>query len=246
MARAVVVTGIGVISPIGVNVAELLANLRDNRSGIRLWESPQLSKKFPAGCIEHDFSGEFSKLDQPYLDRCSQIAILAARQAAADAGVESFAEYGIRAGVFHGSVGGGVHTEHEWVRQFHVEEKHTAKPYTIMACMLNAAPAHISIRYQILGPVMTYSSACTSSGSAIGDGPRDSRRLSRHCLRKPKRRHCLRLWRQVVCALAEADPTTSPELPAVLQRRTEPVQRRRGIPGAGVTRQCPEAWCNLL
>jgi 3-oxoacyl-(acyl-carrier-protein) synthase len=38
-----------------------------------------------------------------------------------------------------------------------------------MACMLNSAPAHISIRQQILGPVMTHSSACTSSGAAIGD-----------------------------------------------------------------------------
>lgn len=169
MRRAVVVTGIGVISPIGSNVTEFLASLRGNRSGIRLWESPLLTRSFPAGWIDRDFSGEFSKLDQPYLDRCSQIAILAARQAAADAGLEQFAEYGVRAGLYFGSVGGGVATEHEWVRQFHVEQKQTSKPYTIMACMLNAAPAHISIRHQILGPVSTHSSACTSSGTAIGD-----------------------------------------------------------------------------
>jgi 3-oxoacyl-(acyl-carrier-protein) synthase len=41
-----------------------------------------------------------------------------------------------------------------------------------MASMLNAAPAQISIRHQILGPVMTHGSACTSSGSAIGDAAR--------------------------------------------------------------------------
>lgn len=171
-ARDVVVTGLGVVSPIGSNVAELLSNLQQNRSGIRLWESPGLAKKLPAGVVERDFSGEFTKLDLPYLDRCSQIAILAARQAVREAGMEQFAEYGQRAGLFFGSVGGGVSTEHEWVRQFHVEQKQAAKPYTIMACMLNAAPAHISIRHQILGPVMTHSSACTSSGTAIGDAYR--------------------------------------------------------------------------
>ena len=170
--RDVVVTGLGVISPIGLNVAELLSSLQENRSGIALWESPEMAKAFPAGVVPHDFSAEFTKLDLPYLDRCSQIAILAARQAVADGGLEQFAEFGPRAGLFYGSVGGGVKTEHEWVRQFHVERKLQSKPYTIMACMLNAAPAHISIRHQILGPVMTHSSACTSSGSAIGDAYR--------------------------------------------------------------------------
>jgi 3-oxoacyl-(acyl-carrier-protein) synthase len=170
--RDVVVSGLGVISPIGLDVAELSRSLHHNRSGIRLWESPLLAKKLPAGWIDRDFSGEFTKLDLPYLDRCSQIAILAARQAARDAGLEQFADYGQRAGLYYGSVGGGVKTEHDWVRQFYAEQKQTAKPYTIMACMLNAAPAHISIRHQILGPVMTHSSACTSSGSAIGDAYR--------------------------------------------------------------------------
>ncbi len=170
--RDVVITGLGVISPIGLSVPELLESLQTNHSGIRLWDSPLLTKQLPAGLIDRDFSGNFTKLELPYLDRCSQIAILAARQAVFDAGFEQFSDYGQRAGLFYGSVGGGVAVEHDWVRQFCVEHKQLAKPYTIMACMLNAAAAQISIRHQILGPVMTHSSACTSSGSAIGDGLR--------------------------------------------------------------------------
>jgi len=170
--RDVVVTGLGVISPIGVNVAELLSSLQQNRSGIRLWGSALLDTQLPAGMIDVDFSGEFTKLELPYLDRCSQIAILAARQATRDARLEQFAEFGQRAGLYYGSVTGGVITEHEWVHRFYTEQKQVSKPYTIMACMLNAAPAHISIRHQILGPVMTHSSACTSSGAAIGDAYR--------------------------------------------------------------------------
>ncbi len=168
----VVVTGLGVISPIGNNVSELLNSLRRNLSGIALWESPLLTKKLPAGIVDRDFTSEFTKLEQPYLDRCSQLAILAARQAVVDAGFDQFLDYRQRAGLFYGSVGGGVKTEHDWVNQFYTEHKQLSKPYTIMACMLNAAPAQISIRQQILGPVMTHSSACTSSGAAIGDAYR--------------------------------------------------------------------------
>lgn len=168
----VVITGMGVITPIGQSVAELHRSVLDNRSGIRLWESPSLSKGVPAGVITEDFSARFSKLEIPYMDRCSQIAILAAEQAMQDAGITRFEDFAQRAGLYYGSVGGGVQTEHEWVRQFHVNHTEVSKPYTIMASMLNAAPALISIRHKILGPVVTNSSACSSSGAAIGEACR--------------------------------------------------------------------------
>ena len=84
--RDVVVTGIGILSPIGLDVSELLQSVRSNASGIRLWESPELDTKLPGGVIQRDFSTEFTKLEQPYLERCSHMALIAARQAAADAG----------------------------------------------------------------------------------------------------------------------------------------------------------------
>lgn len=170
--REVVVTGLGVLSPIGHSVAELLDSLRRNRSGIRLWEWPGYSKKLPAGAIERDFADRFTKLELPYLDRCSQLAMLAAQQAMEDAGIAQFASFAQRAGLFYGSVGGGVRTEHDWVRQFHVDHSEVSKPYTIMASMLNAAPALVSIKHKILGPVITNSSACSSSGAAIGEACR--------------------------------------------------------------------------
>jgi 3-oxoacyl-(acyl-carrier-protein) synthase len=167
--RGVVVTGLGVLSPIGQNVSELLRSISNTTSGIALWQSPELEKQYPAGLIARDFSSEFTKLQLPYLDRCSQMALLAAQQAIGDAGLSQFSEYGSRAGLYYGTVGGSVAVEHDWVGKFFVEHKQIAKPFTIMASMMNAASAHISIRHQILGPVMTHSSACTSSGGAIGD-----------------------------------------------------------------------------
>lgn len=168
----VVITGMGLISPIGLNVSELISNLTKSQSGIHLWESPRLTKKFPAALVQQSFNEEFTKLELPYLDRCSQMAILAARQAVADAGLAGFADYGQRAGLYFGSARAGTETEEAWFEQFLIEHKETARPYSVFAIMHNAAAAHISIRHQILGPVMTHSSACTSSGCAIGDAYR--------------------------------------------------------------------------
>lgn len=167
--RQVVITGLGVLSPIGIGVPQLFEHLRENKSGIRIWEAPEFGMRLPAGLVEQDFASQFTKLELPYLDRCSQLAVLAARQATADAGVSQFDSFGRRAGLYYGSVRGGVKTEHDWVLQFYNEHKQYSRPFTLMACMLNAPSAHISIRHQILGPVMTHSSACTSSGVAIGD-----------------------------------------------------------------------------
>ena len=170
--RDVLITGMGVISPIGQSVQALRESLRRSQSGIGLWQAPSMSKSFPAGMIGQDFSDRFSKLELPYLDRCSQLAMLAAGQAMEDAAIDGFGSFERRAGLYYGSVAGGVKTEHDWVRQFHVDHIEVSRPFTIMASMLNAAPALISIRHKILGPVITNSSACSSSGAAIGEASR--------------------------------------------------------------------------
>ncbi len=167
--NAVVVTGLGVISPIGLNIQELSMSLSTANSGIKLCEAPPLRQRYPGGLISESFTDKFTKLELPYLDRCQQMAILAARQAITDAGLDSFADYGQRAGLFYGSVKGGVATEQGWYQQLLVEEKQTARPFTAMAIMQNAGASQISIRHQILGPVMTHGSACSSSGAAIGE-----------------------------------------------------------------------------
>ena len=168
----VVITGMGVVSPIGISVIEVVSGLKSGRSGIHLWESSRLSKKYPAGKVLHDFSDEFSKLDLPYLDRCTQMALLAARQAITEAGLNDFSKYQQRAGLYYGTVRGSAELEEIWYEKYLVEHAQSAKPYTVFAMMYNAAAAQISIRHQILGPVMTHNTACTSSGTAIGEAYR--------------------------------------------------------------------------
>ncbi|MBI3900027.1 MAG: beta-ketoacyl-[acyl-carrier-protein] synthase family protein [Gammaproteobacteria bacterium] len=170
--RDVVVTGIGVISPIGVNADEVVASLVGGRSGIRLCQVHALTKVHAAGIVPAMFDDQFSKLELPYLDRCQQMAIVGARQAISDAGLENFADDGQRAGVFYGNVRGGATAEQGWYEQLFVDHKQMSRPFTAMALMHNAGAAHISIRHQILGPVMTHASACAASTMAIGEALR--------------------------------------------------------------------------
>lgn len=164
----VVITGHGVISPIGETSGTLLDSLLSGKSGIALWQSPELKRTFPAGIVPRSFIEDFPLPERPYLDRTSQMALLAARQALSSAGHWNFEEYGIRAGLWYATVRGGGETESLWLKE-HFAGKQAARPYTVMAIMHNAPAALLSIQHQILGPVMTHSSACASSGAAIGD-----------------------------------------------------------------------------
>ncbi|MEO5963360.1 MAG: beta-ketoacyl-[acyl-carrier-protein] synthase family protein [Thermomonas sp.] len=172
MQHQVAITGLGVLSPIGLDVASVTASLHDARSGIRRVRLPPLERDFAAGTIEQSFEGAFTRLELPFLDRCQQMAILAARQAATDAGLDLFAGFGARAGVYYGNVNGGVAAEQAWYQQMLMEGKQASRPFSAMAIMGNAGAAHIAIRHQVLGPVITNASACGSSGVAISDAAR--------------------------------------------------------------------------
>lgn len=169
--REAVITGMGLCSPVGCDLPELVTHIAEARSGIRLCEPKWLQKAFPGGVVARDFSGGFTKLELPFLDRCTQLAIVAARQAIGDAGLGDFSGYAQRAGLFYGTVIGGAQTTQNGFEQLFLEHK-GARPYAMMAIMHNAGAAQISIRHQILGPVNTYSTACASSGSAIGEALR--------------------------------------------------------------------------
>jgi 3-oxoacyl-[acyl-carrier-protein] synthase II len=172
MRNQVAITGLGVISPIGLDVLAVTEALREGRSGIRLIHLPPIERGFPAGAIEATFEDTFTKLERPFLDRCQQMAVLAARQATTDAGFDSFAEFGQRAGVYYGNVNGGPATGQVWVEQLMREGKQASRPFTAMATMGNAGAAQIAIRQQVLGPVISNATACGSSGVAIGDAAR--------------------------------------------------------------------------
>ena len=172
MQQQVAITGLGVISPIGLDVQSVAASLRDARSGIRTMQAPPLQRDVAAGAIDASFEDAFTRLELPFLDRCQQMAILAARQAVEDAGFDRFDGFGQRAGLYYGNVNGGVASAQAWYQQMLLEGKQASRPYSAMAIMGNAGAAQVALRHKVLGPVVTNATACGSSGVAISDAAR--------------------------------------------------------------------------
>lgn len=172
MRETVVITGMGIVSPIGLNAAEVTQSLLTLNSGIRAIDAPPLSRRYPAGVVELDGAVRFDALELPYLDRCQQLAILAAEQALQQAGIADFSAFRERAALYYGNVNGGSGSSEEAHRQLLCERRQVAKPFAAMAIMHNAAAAQLSIRHRILGPVHTHGSACAASAAAIGEAAR--------------------------------------------------------------------------
>jgi 3-oxoacyl-[acyl-carrier-protein] synthase II len=172
MRQAVVITGMGVVSPIGASIEELASALVESRSGIRDIDAAPLRRTYPAGMLAQDPGKDFSALELVYLDRCQQLALLAARDALHDAGLDRMEQFGSRAGLYYGNVNGGSATAQAAYRQLLCEDAQAVRPYALMGIMQNGGAAQISIRHGIVGPVHTHGSACAASGTAIGEAAR--------------------------------------------------------------------------
>jgi len=177
--RRVAITGLGVVSPVGLQGTGFFEALLAARSGIRA-----LQVNFPTGpeqvLMGHiDFHPEehFSKAQLLTMDRVSQFALVAAREAMAQAGLGSELT-GLtpeRFGVSVGTGSGGT-TSLE-AAYFALLEQKVARlrPMTVVLAMHNAMAAHLSMEFGFKGPSSTVSNACASSATAIGDAFRQIR-----------------------------------------------------------------------
>lgn len=172
--RRVVVTGMGVVSPLGNDCGMFFDNLFAGRSGIRRLSSA-FAASLPVGIggeVDFDAAAHFSKAKLGLLDRFSQLALGAAGQAIRDSSLQFDESLGSRTGVFVGTGMGGAGTVEAGYEELFLQRKDRVPPYTVPRGMNNAAAAHISIDYKLRGPNVTYSTACSSSAFAIGEACR--------------------------------------------------------------------------
>ncbi|HLZ99594.1 MAG TPA: beta-ketoacyl synthase N-terminal-like domain-containing protein, partial [Steroidobacteraceae bacterium] len=173
-ARRVAVTGLGVVTPLGDSVDELCANLAAGRSGIRRLDIPRSEGlRSPIGATA-GFRGDahFSAPRLRMLDRVSQMALVAAAQAVADATLDFGSENRDRCGVSVGTGMGGAESTDEGYHIIYAERSDRVPPYTVLASMTNAGASWIGIEYGITGPNLTYSTACSSGAVAVGEAAR--------------------------------------------------------------------------
>jgi nodulation protein E len=169
--RRVVVTGIGVVSPIGQTVAEFFDSLTAGRSGIGPLQSMAPGAlRFPNGAEVRGFDAlrHFDEKETGLLDRFAQFGVVSARQAIEDAGIEWTPELRERTAIVTGSCVGGQSTEDEGFEVLYRRNASRVNPFTIPRIMANAGASRISLEHGITGPTWTVSTACSSSTHALG------------------------------------------------------------------------------
>ncbi len=168
----VVITGLGVISGPGLNATDFWENLKAGNSAIKTLEPAFEGVKIKIGSQIPDFDPEkyFSSEELSILDRFSQLAVIAAQEAAADAGLSSGENALTNAAAIIGSGCGGKHTDEATYDQLYRQQRKRAHPLTIPKGMPSAAASMVSLHLGIKGPAFALSSACASGSHAIIQG----------------------------------------------------------------------------
>ncbi len=172
--RRVCITGLGIVSPIGIGIDAFLSGLRSGKSGIRAIAQSDAgaTATHVAGQVDINFAEHLPPTRIPGLDRVSLFALVAAQQAILNANGGSNVLDLHNAGVYVGTGIGGVHSLEIAYEEFFLRGGARVKPLTVVQAMNNAAAAHIAMTHGCHGPVLTYSTACSSSAMAIGEAYR--------------------------------------------------------------------------
>ncbi|HYD69114.1 beta-ketoacyl-[acyl-carrier-protein] synthase family protein [Azospirillum sp.] len=168
--RKVVVTGLGVVSPIGIGVPAFREALFAGRSGIGPLTAvltDRLSIRIAAEVRGFTPEDHFDPRRLPLLDRISQFAVVAAREAMAMAGLEFSDALAARTATVLGVGVGGIGTLDDAFHRLYAEQAARLHPFTIPRLMVSAPASHVTMEFGLTGPAFTASSACASAGHAL-------------------------------------------------------------------------------
>jgi nodulation protein E len=171
MNHRVVVTGWGVISSIGHTAASFWENLSKGVSGIAeatTLDTTELIQKVVAEVKNYDPVKHFEARLLPTLDRASQFAVIAAREAVAQSGLSFKDGLAERTAAIIGSGAGGQGTLDDNYRKLYREGAKRMHPLTVPKLMVNAPASQISMNLGIRGPTFVVASACASATHAMG------------------------------------------------------------------------------
>jgi len=167
----VAITGIGVISALGLDREQFWASLSAGESGIGEFEQPEYGPiRFKNAGFIRGYQPEnyFPEKTITFMDRFAQLSVIAAREAVGHAGIEWNDDLRERAAVITGScIGGRIAEEAGYWNLFHLN-KNRVHPLTIPLGMANSGASQVSMEFGLHGPTFTFSTACSSSAHALG------------------------------------------------------------------------------
>jgi 3-oxoacyl-[acyl-carrier-protein] synthase II len=180
--RRVVVTGLGMVSPLGVGTERCWQALLAGRSGVRRIEHfdvsdlpAKIAGQVPRGSAEgqYDPNRYVPPKEQRRMDDFMHFALAAAAEAVADAGwLDPGDAERERTGVLVGSGIGGIRSIAETAVKLHEEGPRRISPYFIPGSLVNEASGVVSIRYGFRGPNHAVVTACATGAHALGDAAR--------------------------------------------------------------------------
>ncbi|MFK7945304.1 MAG: beta-ketoacyl synthase [Paracoccaceae bacterium] len=169
--RRVVITGVGVVSALGTGYADHAQGLKEGRLGIRpisRFDPDRLMVKIAAEAIQFNGEDYFGRSEMALLDRISQMALVAAKEAVAQSGISFEGALAPRSATILGSAMGGLQTLDENYFNVYHEMKNRVHPFIVPKLMGNAPVSQISMAHGLQGPAYVVSTACSSSNHAIG------------------------------------------------------------------------------
>ena len=169
--RRVAITGLGIISPLGLNLEENWKSLSEGRAAIGPIKGADCSTlrfKNGAEVSGYDPVTHFPGGKDAYIDRFAQFSVVAAREALRNSGLELTPELRERSAIVCGSAVGGQAAIEAGFQDLWVEGRGRVHPLTIPKTMSNAGASHIAMDMGMSGPTYTVSTACSSANHAIG------------------------------------------------------------------------------
>jgi len=173
--RRVVVTGLGAVTPVGLNVEESWKNILAGKTGIAPithFDASAFAVRFAGEVKDFDLTPYISVKDAKKMDPFIHYGIAAGSQALDDSGLEVTEENAERIGVAIGSGIGGLHTIEMTDAVYHKSGPRRISPFFIPSSITNMISGNLSIKYGLKGPNFAIVTACTTGTHNIGDAAR--------------------------------------------------------------------------
>jgi 3-oxoacyl-[acyl-carrier-protein] synthase II len=170
--RRVVVTGIGIVSPLGLTAPATWEGLEAGRSGvgkISQFDPSEFPVRIAAEVAGFDAEATFGRRKARHLDRVSQLALVAAKEAVDQSGID-IAGGGDRAGVVWGTGIGGIRALEEGLDVLNTRGVDWVNPYSLPMMIPNMTAGHIAMEWGIRGYSSCTVTACSASAQAVGEG----------------------------------------------------------------------------
>ncbi len=169
--RRVVVTGMGIVSPVGNTVTSAWANIQAAKSGIgpiERFDTDAFSVRFGGEIRDFDVEAYIARKDARKMDPFIHYGIAAAMDALADAGITIDEDNADRIGVSVGSGIGGIHSIEEGHKSFLQGGPRKISPFFIPSAIINMVSGNLSILLGAKGPNVATVTACTTATHNIG------------------------------------------------------------------------------